>query len=152
MDYEITVQNATPQAVVVVDGDITMAEVGPFIGRAFPQAAAAIAAAGAAPSGPPLARYDMQGDRLLVEAGFPVADVIEVGADSGAQSRVFEGGSVAVTTHLGPFNHIPQAYAALSEWMQANGMVPAGRPWEQYLSGPADPQPTCTVNWPCAPA
>ena len=28
MDYEITVQNATPQAVVVVDGDITMAEVG----------------------------------------------------------------------------------------------------------------------------
>ena len=91
-------------------------------------------------------------DRLMVEAGFPVDAVIELPEDSGVHCRVFDGGTVATTTHRGPFQNIPQAYAALSGWMQANGMTPAGRPWEQYLSGPHDPEPTCTVSWPCAPA
>jgi effector-binding domain-containing protein len=151
MDYDISVRDLPAQPIVVVEGDISMAEIGPFLGGAFPQVAAAHSAAGAAPSGPPLARYDMQGDRLLVEAGFPVAVPCEL-PEGDVVCRIIEAGSVATTTHTGPFDQIPGAYAALSQWITAHGYAPSGRPWEQYLSVPQSPQQLCTVSWPCVRA
>ncbi|HEY7390536.1 MAG TPA: GyrI-like domain-containing protein [Bryobacteraceae bacterium] len=62
------------------------------------------------------------------------------------------GGPAAVTIHSGPYDQLPAAYAALEEWIAANGLHPTGAPWEAYLNDPADhpnPQDWKTeVCWP----
>jgi AraC family transcriptional regulator len=61
-------------------------------------------------------------------------------------------GPAAVTIHSGPYDQLQAAYAALEEWIVANGFRPAGAPWEAYLNDPTDhpnPQDWKTeVSWP----
>ena len=46
------------------------------------------------------------------------------------------GGRVATVTHMGPYDELPQTWAALTEWMGAQGLQPAGAPWEVYVTDP----------------
>ena len=67
-------------------------------------------------------------------------------------AEILPGGLAAVTIHSGPYEKLQAAYAALEEWIAANGFHPAGAPWEAYLNDPADhpnPQDWKTeVCWP----
>ncbi|MEP6963766.1 MAG: GyrI-like domain-containing protein, partial [Acidobacteriota bacterium] len=62
------------------------------------------------------------------------------------------GGSVATTMHLGPYEHLQDAYGALQQWMESEGFTPAGSPWESYVTDPGehpDPKDWKTeVFWP----
>jgi effector-binding domain-containing protein len=59
-----------------------------------------------------------------------------------------------VTIHCGPYDQLQASYAALEEWIAANGFHSAGAPGEAYLNDPADhpnPQDWKTeVCWPVA--
>jgi AraC family transcriptional regulator len=61
-------------------------------------------------------------------------------------------GPAATTIHCGPYDQLQDAYAAVEEWIAANGFRPSGAPWEAYLNDPADhpnPQDWKTgVYWP----
>jgi AraC family transcriptional regulator len=61
---------------------------------------------------------------------------------------------VATTVHAGPYDKLPDAYAAIEQWMEAEGLVAAGAPWESYLNDPSDfPDPKdwkTEVSWPVA--
>ena len=58
--------------------------------------------------------------------------------ESGVLAENLLGGPAAVTIHSGPYEQLQAAYAALEEWIAANGFQPAGAPWEAYLNDPAD--------------
>ena len=45
-------------------------------------------------------------------------------------------GPVAVTTHIGPYDAMEPAYAALASWVSDRGGEPTGDAWEIYLSDP----------------
>jgi hypothetical protein len=51
-----------------------------------------------------------------------------------------------MTIHSGPHDQLEAAYAALEEWIAANGFHPAGAPWEAYLNDPADSQSSGLEN------
>jgi effector-binding domain-containing protein len=61
-------------------------------------------------------------------------------------------GPAAATIHFGPYDQLQDAYAAIEEWIAANGFRQNGAPWEAYLNDPADhpnPQDWKTeVYWP----
>ncbi len=42
----------------------------------------------------------------------------------------------AVTLHTGPYEKLPDAYSALTEWIKENGKHEAGPPWEVYVTDP----------------
>ena len=62
------------------------------------------------------------------------------------------GGPVATTTHMGPYDTLTEAYAAIEQWIAAEGLVAAGAPWEAYVTDPGDyPDPKdwkTEVFWP----
>ena len=55
-------------------------------------------------------------------------------------------------SHSGPYDQLQDAYAAVEEWISANGFRQNGAPWEAYLNDPVDhpnPQDWKTeVYWP----
>jgi AraC family transcriptional regulator len=65
------------------------------------------------------------------------------------------GGPAAFTTHLGPYDKLSDAYAAAQEWIEAEGLTPAGPPWESYVTDPSEyPNPAdwkTEVYWPVRP-
>ena len=64
------------------------------------------------------------------------------------------GGIAATTTHLGSYDQLQDAYGAIQQWMESEGLVPNGSPWESYVTDPAeypDPKDWKTeVFWPLA--
>ena len=62
------------------------------------------------------------------------------------------GGPAATTIHTGPYDKLSDAYAAIEQWMEAEGLAAAGAPWESYVNDPADyPDPKdwkTEVFWP----
>ncbi len=61
-------------------------------------------------------------------------------------------GPAATTIHSGPYEQLPDAYGALEQWIEAEGLTAAGAPWEAYLNDPSDhpdPQDWKTeIFWP----
>jgi effector-binding domain-containing protein len=60
------------------------------------------------------------------------------------------GGEVATTTHVGSYDDVAAAYSAVERWLDDQGLVPVGDPWESYLDGPEVAQPRTVVCFPCA--
>jgi effector-binding domain-containing protein len=136
----------------VDDSDID--EMGPRISAAFEAVMAQLEQGGVTPTGPAVASYERAGDGFDVAAGFPVDEPFE---PAGAVTRLAVGGrEVAHTTHLGPYDRLPDAYEALRSDVEAGGraLVDDAPMWEEYWSTPdSPPEDTRTeVFWPVAPA
>lgn len=134
--------------------DSEMNEMGPRISAAFETVVAELRQAGVTPTGPAVASYERAGDGFDVAAGFPVEGPFE---PVDAVTRLAVGGcEVAHTTHLGPYDRLPDAYAALRSDVEARGrsLVDDAPMWEEYWSPPeSPPEETRTeVFWPVAPA
>ncbi|MBK7623518.1 MAG: GyrI-like domain-containing protein [Kineosporiaceae bacterium] len=141
-DQQIHEEMHRPQPVAVMEATLTVAAIGPWLAEAFGAVATAVAAQGIALAGPPFARYRHDGDgTFTVEAGFPVGTAI---ADAGpVRPGELPGGSTAVMIHIGPYEAMEPAYAAVHAWIDDHGGTPSGPPWEVYLSDPAEqPDPT----------
>jgi AraC family transcriptional regulator len=161
MAYSITKQTLEPQAVLVQRRRVSQ---GPEIAKAIGEALGAIFAHaqqnGIALAGQPFTRYPEVGPGMMtIEPGMrvssgetgppaPGGEVGEIRADE------LPGGSVATTLHRGPYDQLHQAYAALEQWMEGEGVRPAAAPWEVYVTDPAevaDPEEWETeVFWPVA--
>lgn len=148
MEYRIELTEVEAQDTAVVCGHVTHDGVGEFLGSALGQVMTAVGPA--AVSGPPFARYDMVDDGWDMEGGFPVAEPFAGSGDVVGSS--LPAGQVARTVHEGPYQELGGAYSALEQWIAAQGMVPAGAPWEVYLNDPhAGETPRTLVVWPCRP-
>ncbi|HEV8145547.1 MAG TPA: helix-turn-helix domain-containing protein [Bryobacteraceae bacterium] len=154
MSYSITKKELTPQPVLVVRKTVKRSEIAAAIGEVLPRVFQYAQQNGIAFAGPPLVRYIQVGPGMMtIEPGMPVAG----SAGSGAGDIVAEtipGGTVATTIHTGPYEKLPEAYAAIEQWMHAEGLKGTGVPWESYLTDPGDyPDPKdwkTEVFWPLA--
>lgn len=141
MDYEVVRRELSETPTAVCNATMSVSEIGAWIGSALASAAQAAAEQGAAIVGPPFARYVMLGaERFDVEAGFPVATAIEPAGD--VRPSTLPGGPAAHTVHVGPYDAMGAAYAAVEEWIAAQGGVLSGPPWEVYMTDPdVEPDP-----------
>ncbi|ACL40056.1 transcription activator effector binding [Pseudarthrobacter chlorophenolicus A6] len=141
------------QPVAVVREQVRMDELPEFFGRAFASVMAAAQRQGAAPAGPPFARYHgMPGETVDVEAGFPIAGGFTT-AD-GVEAGTLPETDALEALHSGPYDTLQHTYGAIQQQMQADGLIPADTMWEYYLSDPEkEPDPATwqtRVVWPVA--
>jgi len=131
-----------PQPTAVVRGDVPLAELSAFFGRAFASVFAVLGQQGVEPAGAPFGLYaGMPADTVPVEAGVAVSREIEP-ADDVVPSRL-PGGRVASAVHVGPYDTLEQTYAELERWIAEQGLTSLPGPmWETYLTDPqAEPDP-----------
>ena len=149
---DITQRAAQPYA--GISAWVPMSAVGSVADR-IPEIFGWLGARGIAPAGPPFFRYhviDME-RQLLVEAGVPVAAVVE--DDGEVRGGTLPAGRFAVMTHTGAPETLMAPTGALLDWAEARGLAwdvsqtDAGEKWgcrlESYLTDPAQ-QPD-TSKW-----
>jgi effector-binding domain-containing protein len=152
MTYSIAAKQLLPQPVLVARRRVQPSGIAQAIGEALPLVFAYAQQNGIPVTGPPFARYPEMGPGLMtLDIGVPVASLPDA---SGAEIRAdtLPGGPAAVTIHAGPYEKLPEAVTALGEWIGAQGLTPAGGPWESYITDPGehpDPKDWKTeVFWP----
>jgi effector-binding domain-containing protein len=120
---------------------VTLADIGLAIGTAFQDVYRFIGARGLSPAGPPFVIYHgdpRQGQPFDIEICAPVAGAA-AGAPPGWQARELPAGLFATVVHVGPYETLGTAYAAIGSWIGAHHLAPAGPPREVYLSEPGTP-------------
>lgn len=133
--YEIKVEEVKAQTTLVIKGKTTLSDVGVAIGKNIQAVASYLEKIKVAPAGKPFTRtFGLKDNIISFEAGFPVP----VGT-TGQQEIVateLPQATAATTLHIGAHEDSEKAYQAIHEWMQKNGRVEAGAPWEVYLTDP----------------
>jgi AraC family transcriptional regulator len=155
MTYEIEKKTLEPQPVLLVRRRVPRTRIAMTIGTTLPQVFIYAQKNGIAVSGYPLTRYPEIGPGMLtLETGMRVASGSAVAAPEDSDVKLDSvGGTVAMTTHFGPYDQLTHAYAALEVWIAEQGLQPTGAPWEAYCNDPGDfPDPKdwkTEVFWPC---
>jgi effector-binding domain-containing protein len=127
--------------------DAAASELPTLMRDAFEATMGQIAASGAQVAGAPFARYLSFGDRIEAEIGFPYMGTVE--ATESVDSARLPGGRAVLATYVGPYEQIGAAWNGVDQWIREHGLLPAGAPWEAYLTGPDDPgQPVTQIVFP----
>jgi len=135
--YEVHSETRPEQAAAVAEVTLPVPDIGPWLATAYGRVFSSMTRQGRAPSGPPFARYHhLEGDRFAVEAGFPADEPVE--PDGEVHPSTLPGGQAAITIHVGPYDELEPAYAALASWVSEHGGEPTGAPWEVYFSDPEE--------------
>jgi len=112
---------------------------------------------GFALSGHPFTRYPQMGPGMVtMEPGMRIAggsgSSSASGVDGGVVEDTLPAGLAATTVHVGAYETLADAYAALESWIHSQGFEPAGAPWEAYITDPVEhPNPSdwkTEVFWP----
>jgi AraC family transcriptional regulator len=157
MEYTIAGKELAAQPVLVVRRRVRRVDIAATIGAELPKVFLYAQQRGIAIAGFPVTRYlETSIGWVTMETGMRVAAQNggwSVGEGEGeVLAERLPAGPAAVTIHSGPYDQLQAAYAALEEWIVANGFRPAGAPWEAYLNDPTDhpnPQDWKTeVSWP----
>lgn len=147
MSYEVEVVDLPEQSAAVIRAHVPHDGIPAFLGAAFGDVMAAVAAQHAQVAGPPFGRYRPTEDGGWdVEAGFPVATAIS--GQGRVQPAYLPGGRTARTLHVGDYQALGGAYEAVTKWLIDKGYVAAGDPWECYLDGPEVANPRTQVYFP----
>ena len=125
-----------------------------FMADALGMVVGALADAGLRPAGPPFARYfSMDAEGLDVATGFPVAEPF-LGAGV-VHPGELPAGPAAVTTFVGAFGGLEEAWTALRRRIVELGRTPGDDPWEVYFIGPGsgvdEAEWRTELVWPLAP-
>jgi AraC family transcriptional regulator len=150
----VTKKELAPQPVLIVRRRVKRSEIAAAIGEALPHIFVYAQRNGIALAGLPFTRYVEMGPGMVtMEPGMRVTSSGAAGQGE-VVADTLPGGPAATTMHAGPYDQLSQAYAAIEQWMEAEGLVAAGAPWESYLNDPSDypnPQDWKTeVFWPVA--
>jgi effector-binding domain-containing protein len=139
MDYTFEKTQLASGPGIAIRETHRIAELPAFFAGAFTELDTAAKAAGAQIAGRPFARYfSVASDAVDVEAVFPLtAPVVDAGR---IHVIDLEGGPAVQTLHVGSYDGLHGAYAALERWLQDQGATPGGPVREVYLTGPDVPQ------------
>jgi effector-binding domain-containing protein len=137
MDYLIATRELPKQPIVSMRDRRPQQELPAFLGEAFGALFGKLGLLGVAPSGPPFVIYHEFGpDGVDAEVCLPIAEAVT--GISEPRSRVLPPVTVASTLHVGRYEKLTAAYAALMEWIRRHEFEAAGPAQERYLSGPGD--------------
>jgi AraC family transcriptional regulator len=157
MTYSITKKELAPQPVLVMRRRVKRSEIAQTIGEMLPKIFLYAQQNGIALTGLPFTRYPESAWGLMtIEPGMRIATPVGTlhPGDAEVQADTLPGGPAAVAMHAGPYETLPDAYAAIQLWIEAEGLVAAGAPWESYITDPGDyPDPKdwkTEVFWPLA--
>jgi AraC family transcriptional regulator len=139
MAYDVVKKQIPLQPVLVIQGRVPRSGIADFLGSAFQKVFVYAQQNGITVTGAPLARYtEMTSDSFTIQAGFPVSSLPASSAEgSEVRGDTLPGGPVAFTVHMGPYDKLPEAMAAIGDWIKQQGLAPAGAPWESYVTDPA---------------
>ena len=164
MQYAVKIVELASQPVVVGRKRVKRSEIATAIGQVLGEVFQFAQQHGIALTGHPITRYvEMSAGLITIEPGMRIANSgqetiqidtawiagvtpMDVRADS------LSAGPAAFTTHTGPYDKLTDAYAAIEEWMEAEGFSATDAPWESYVTDPAEyPNPAdwkTEVFWP----
>ncbi len=135
MNLEFTTRQLDAQPILGIRTSAGKDELAQTMGPLFQEIHGYIRQNGHAPAGKPLAIYYSMGEAIDHECAVPVAS--SIAGTERIRVGALPAGKVATVTHVGPYEGLPQTWSALSEWMQSQGLAPAGAPWEVYVTNPA---------------
>jgi len=154
--YIITKREISPTPVLIMRHRVKRSEIAPTIAKTLHAIFLYSQKNGIALGGPPFARYPESSIGFVtIEPGTRIATE-NAGhiSEPGVIHDNLPGGPVAHTTHHGSYDNLPEAHAALEAWIEAEGLTPAGAPWESYVTDPGDyPDPKdwrTELFWPVA--
>ena len=140
ISYHVEARTLTEQPTAVARARLPVDGIGRWLPGAYEAIMTYLDEVGIAPVGPPFARYTFHGITADVEAGLPVAEPVT--GRGRVVPAVLPGGTVAVTTHYGPYEGLVAAYDAVAGWMKEHDRQPDGPHWEVYYTDPsAEPDP-----------
>jgi effector-binding domain-containing protein len=152
MSQETRIEERAAGPYAAIKTTVTMDGISAAVDDAFPELFGWLGANGIAPAGPPFIRYlviDMAAE-LEIELGVPVGTPV---AGSGrVQPGVLPEGRYAVLRHIGHYDGLIDANAALQDWAREQGITfdteetAKGQAWrgrfEHYLTDPSsEPDP-----------
>ena len=115
---------------------VAVTELAAFFRSAIPHVIAEFARLGLVPAGPPTAVYRHEfNQKFDVTVGFPIAGHTPVASTDLTTADLPAGPAVQVE-HIGSYETLPAAYAALGTWFGTHRMQPPEVMWEEYLTGP----------------
>jgi AraC-like DNA-binding protein/effector-binding domain-containing protein len=165
MSYKVTTIELSPQPVLVVRRRVKRSEIAATIGSVLPHVFQHAQQHGMALTGLPFTRYIDVGPGLVtMEPGMRIAGApnqiatpiesswTEAAGSADVRMDTLPGGLAVRTMHAGPYDQLQEAYAAIQQWMETEGVASAGPPWEAYINDPSeypDPKDWKTeVFWP----
>ena len=124
------------QPMLAIRETSTMEELPERLGPLFGEVAGFLQRNGEQPAGMPFTIYhEVGGDTTLdFESGMPVAS--PVAGEGRIRAGELPAARVAAVTHLGPYDTLGGTWSALMDWMESQGLQPAGAPWEVYVTDP----------------
>lgn len=142
MNLEFSTTQIESQPVLGIRTQAKMQDLPNIMGDLFGEVFGYVTRNGEQPSGMPFSRYhSMDGESVDMECGLPVRSARD--GTARIQPGELPGGIVATVIHKGSYERLPQTWSALFEWIGAQGLNPAGAPWEVYLTDPtAEPDPS----------
>src|SRR3954452_2701489 len=136
MSYTIETRDVPAQSTATIRVQTPTAAMTSVMDTAWPEVWGYLESAGVHPCGPQFIRYHhVDPEQADIEVGFPVP--APVGGAGRVAAGELPGGTVAVTDHFGSYDTLPAAYAALAQWLEAQGHNPlATAPWTMYWTDP----------------
>ena len=143
MAYEISKKELPSQPVLVVRRRVRRADIAATIAAELPRVFLHAQQRGFAIAGYPITRYlETSIGMVTLETGMRVtahnSKWTSAEGEGDVLAETLPGGLAAVTVHSGPYDQLQDAYAAIEEWILANGFQRGGPPWEAYLNDPGD--------------
>lgn len=132
--YEVEIREAERQDTAAVRGGVAREELGSWLAATHGTIAMHLQRIGVQTIGLPYAVVERDGERLHVEAGIPVAEIVD-GKDE-VQPGELPGGQQAATWHQGSFEDVDAAYEALELWGARTGVEFVGTPYQVVHGDP----------------
>jgi effector-binding domain-containing protein len=143
MSYEIERKTIAAQPIAYGEGSGSAGEIPSLLGEILPRAMKHIQASGGKPAGPPFTHYLKMGETIEFQAGIPLQKSIDGG--DGIKTGELPGGEVLRTVHIGPYDELNKAYAAMAQYVEEHGLNAGDTMWEYYWTDPSEePNPE---NW-----
>lgn len=154
MAVDIEIKEIKPHLTAAVDYTTSMDKMSEAMGGVFGEVMGAMGSSGVKPDGMPFSMYPKMEPASTGEweviSGFPVDQPI---AEQGRVKTIeLPGGTVAVATHMGPYDTLEQTYKAKGKELPKLGYETAGPMWESYFTDPMkEPDPAkwrTDIYWP----
>lgn len=155
MEYDVATRELAALPILSIRERRPQADIPELIGRCFGDLFGRLGLLAVEPAGPPFVIYHEFGpDGIDAEVCVPVSG--HVPASGHIVARTLPAMTVARTLHVGPYDQLGGAYAAVTDWMTRTEHVAAGPMLERYLNSPdevASPAEYRTeIEVPIAPA
>jgi AraC family transcriptional regulator len=150
MSYTVTKVELVPQPIIVGCQRVKRSDIAATIAQVLPQVFLFAQQHGIALTGLPFTRYVEIGPGLVtLEPGMRVAASgqgsvpidpawLTGKGETDVRADTLPGGPAAFTTHIGQYEKLSDAYAAIEQWMESKGISAASAPWESYVTDPGN--------------